>query len=40
MELCREHRSESQTMKSTSAGRVEVISEMPLGEVLFEFYGS
>ncbi len=39
MELCREHRSESQTMSYLSAGRVEVTSEMPLGEVLFDFYG-
>ncbi len=39
MELCREHRSESQTMNYLSAGRVEVVSEMPLGEVLFDFYG-
>ena len=39
MELCREHRSESQTMNYLSARRVEVISEMPLGEVLFDFYG-
>ncbi len=39
MELCREHRSESQTMNYLSVGRVEVVSEMPLGEVLFEFYG-
>ena len=39
MELCREHRSESQTMNYLSAGRMEVISEMPLGEVLFDFYG-
>ncbi len=39
MELCREHRSESQTMSYLSAGRIEVISEMPLGEVLFDFYG-
>jgi GTP-binding protein LepA len=39
MELCREHRSESQTMNYLSAGRVEVKSEMPLGEVLFDFYG-
>jgi GTP-binding protein LepA len=38
MELCRDHRSESQTMNYLSAGRVEVISEMPLGEVLFDFY--
>ncbi|MCP4097488.1 MAG: elongation factor 4 [Planctomycetaceae bacterium] len=39
MELCREHRSDSQTMNYLSAGRLEVISEMPLGEVLFDFYG-
>jgi GTP-binding protein LepA len=39
MELCREHRSESQTMNYLSADRIEVISEMPLGEVLFDFYG-
>ncbi|PAY16401.1 elongation factor 4 [Rhodopirellula sp. SM50] len=39
MELCREHRSESQTMNYLSAGRIEVSSEMPLGEVLFDFYG-
>jgi GTP-binding protein LepA len=39
MELCREHRSESQAMNYLSVGRVEVISEMPLGEVLFDFYG-
>ena len=38
MELCREHRSESQTMNFLSAGRLEVVSEMPLGEVLFDFY--
>ncbi|MCH2113688.1 MAG: translation elongation factor 4 [Pirellulales bacterium] len=39
MELCREHRSESQTMNYLTAGRIEVVSEMPLGEVLFDFYG-
>lgn len=39
MELCREHRSEAQSMNYLSAGRVEVTSEMPLGEVLFDFYG-
>ncbi|TWU01506.1 translation elongation factor 4 [Neorhodopirellula pilleata] len=38
MELCRDHRSETQTMNYLSAGRVEVTSEMPLGEVLFDFY--
>jgi GTP-binding protein LepA len=39
MELCREHRSAKQTMNYLSVGRVEVVSEMPLGEVLFDFYG-
>jgi GTP-binding protein LepA len=39
IKLCREHRSESQTMSYLTANRVELISEMPLGEVLFEFYG-
>ena len=39
MELCREHRSVSQQMNYLSAGRIEVTSEMPLGEVLFDFYG-
>ena len=40
MELCREHRSQSQTMNYLSASRIEVISIMPLGEVLFDFYGN
>ena len=39
MDLCREHRSESQTMNYLSAKRLEVTSIMPLGEVLFDFYG-
>ena len=39
MDLCREHRSEGQSINYLSAGRVEVTAEMPLGEVLFEFYG-
>ncbi|MEN6407650.1 MAG: translation elongation factor 4 [Thermoguttaceae bacterium] len=39
MELCREYRSESQKMNYLSVGRVEVVSEMPLAEVLFDFYG-
>ena len=39
MELCREYRSASQQMNYLAVGRVEVISEMPLGEVLFDFYG-
>ena len=39
MQLCREHRSEEQTMNYLSASRIEVTSIMPLGEVLFDFYG-
>ena len=39
MELCREYRSAGQQMNYLSLGRVEVVSEMPLGEVLFDFYG-
>jgi len=39
LELCREHRSESQTMNYLAKGRIEIVSEMPLGEVLFDFYG-
>ncbi len=39
MELCREYRSASQQMNYLSVGRVEITSEMPLGEVLFDFYG-
>ena len=39
MELCRDYRSASQQMNYLSVGRVEVMSEMPLGEVLFDFYG-
>ena len=39
MELCREYRSVSQEMHYLSVGRVELISVMPLGEVLFDFYG-
>ena len=39
IELCRDHRSENQSMNYLTANRVEIISEMPLGEVLFEFYG-
>ena len=38
MELCRECRAAKQTMNHLAA-RVEIISEMPLGEVLFDFYG-
>lgn len=39
MELCRDYRSSSQQINYLSVGRVEVVSEMPLGEVLFDFYG-
>ena len=39
MELCRDYRSASQQINYLSVGRVEVVSEMPLGEVLFDFYG-
>ena len=38
MELCRERRGENTTFSYLSAGRVELSSEMPLGEVLFDFY--
>ncbi|MFT5522176.1 MAG: GTP-binding protein LepA [Pirellulaceae bacterium] len=37
-ELCRDHRSENPEMNYLAAGRLEVITEMPLGEVLFDFY--
>ena len=37
MELCREHRAETITMNYLAVGRIEVKSEMPLGEVLFDF---
>jgi len=39
MELCREYRSASRQMNYLAVGRIEVTSEMPLGEVLFDFYG-
>ena len=38
MELCREYRAETMTTNFLSVGRMEVISVMPLGEVLFDFY--
>ncbi len=38
MELCREHRAATIGTNFLAAGRLEVIAEMPLGEVLFEFY--
>jgi GTP-binding protein LepA len=38
MELCRERRGVNTTFHYLAAGRVELISELPLAEVLFEFY--
>ncbi|HSH70788.1 MAG TPA: translation elongation factor 4 [Deferrisomatales bacterium] len=38
MELCREYRAAGISMNYLSVGRVEVVSEMPLAEVLFDFY--
>ncbi len=38
MELCREHRAAETSFNYLSVGRIEVKSEMPLGEVLFDFY--
>jgi GTP-binding protein LepA len=38
MELCRERRGENTTFKYLAVGRVELTSEMPLAEVLFDFY--
>ena len=38
MELCREHRASKIGTNFLAAGRLEVVAEMPLGEVLFEFY--
>ena len=38
MELCNEHRAAKISMNYLAVGRVEVISEMPLAEVLFDFY--
>jgi len=38
MELCRERRGEGTTFNYLSAGRIELTSELPLGEVLFDFY--
>ncbi len=38
MELCRERRGESTTFRYLAVGRVELTSEMPLAEVLFDFY--
>ena len=38
MELCREQRGEKTQFDYLAVGRVEVTSEMPLAEVLFDFY--
>jgi len=37
MDLCREYRAEKLSMNYLAVGRVEVVAEMPLGEVLFDF---
>jgi GTP-binding protein LepA len=38
MELCRERRGENTTFNYLSRGRVDLTSELPLGEVMFDFY--
>ena len=38
MELCRERRGEETTFRYLSVGRVEMTSELPLAEVLYDFY--
>jgi GTP-binding protein LepA len=38
MELCRERRGEETSFGYLAVGRVELTSELPLGEVLFDFY--
>ncbi len=38
MELCRERRGVDTTFNYLSAGRMEVVSQVPLAEVLFDFY--
>ena len=38
MELCRDRRGENTTFTYLAVGRVELTSEMPLAEVLFDFY--
>jgi len=38
MELCRERRGENTTFHYLAVGRVELTSEMPLADVLFDFY--
>jgi GTP-binding protein LepA len=38
MELCRERRGVDTTYNYLAAGRMEVVSQIPLAEVLFDFY--
>jgi GTP-binding protein LepA len=38
MELCRERRGANTTFEYLAVGRVQVVSELPLGEILFDFY--
>jgi len=38
MELCNQFRADGLSVNYLAVGRVEVLSEMPLGEVLFDFY--
>ncbi len=38
MELCRDRRGVNTTFKYLAAGRLELASELPLGEVLFDFF--
>src|SRR4029078_3257819 len=38
MELCRERRGSNTTYEFLAVGRVQVTSELPLAEILFDFY--
>jgi GTP-binding protein LepA len=38
MELCRERRGENTTFEYLAVGRIQVTSELPLAEILFDFY--
>jgi GTP-binding protein LepA len=38
MELCRERRGSDTTFHYLAVGRIELTSELPLAEVLFDFY--
>ena len=38
MEICRERRGEGTTFEYLAVGRVQVTSELPLAEILFDFY--